>query len=361
MWDCIREKVQHLLDRERIKYPQEYPIRQEEVRGVIRLHGRGEGHDRRPAEARDIQGDYGVIGGPHPSENIADDGSDIASPSPGDAWGQIGGFSPPPVVDFKGGSHGDIDLEPEKVWLYVESYENNIQNMHPLIIPRELRAMVKVWLDRLPVSNKAKGALPMAKWVALTPVGPEASDGGLKRKRSPAAEVADPTTPVPKPGRLFRNIDTALILLVLALGKVCLHKDKLPDVVQESDYARPAPVRNGHPASPSQGSPPSTSPGFPSPIAQDRPLPNRRQSQGHGTLPAPKPSVGLRRNKDSIPGLDYAAIATDILGNHVGGKTLKHVWAYLLAGLYFGQLERPLTSGEYIVNAGRTMISILRP
>ena len=101
--------------------------------------------------------------------------------------------------------------------------------------------------------------------------------------------------------------------------------------------------------------------GFPSPIVEDRTLPNRRHSQGHGNLPAPKPSSTLKRNLDNIPGLEYVAIATDIIGNHVGGKTLKHVWAHLLAGLYFGQLGRPLISIEYIVQAGRTMICILRP
>ena len=62
-----------------------------------------------------------------------------------------------------------------------------------------------------------------------------------------------------------------------------------------------------------------------------------------------------------IPGLDYFAYATDILGNHTGGHSLPHVYACLLAGLYHGQLGRVLESYHYIARASLTLHGVLRP
>ncbi len=85
---------------------------------------------------------------------------------------------------------------------------------------------------------------------------------GQKRKRSSIADVSELMQPQ-KHGRPYRNIDTALILVVLALGKICLYKDgKLPDVISESEstnannQVKSPPfqqqhqqLRNGHPSS----------------------------------------------------------------------------------------------------------------
>lgn len=367
-WPPIKDKIKYILDAEGIKYPEEYPIRQEEQRGLLRLFGRGEGQARKIVDGRDLSGDYGTIGGMH-SDNT-DDMSDVAaSPSPGDVWGQTGGLSPPNSVDLKGTPlrpNGDLDLDPEKVWSYVASYEQHIQNMHPLIIPKELRAMVKVFLDRLPTSKKPPNPKPAPSVAGFTE--DATVEVGTKRKRSPAADVPDYMVRPQKPGKPYRNVDTALVLLVLALGKICQWRDKkLPDVVPESDsaaYQSPQ-LRNGHPASPGQGSPPSystpsQSSGLPSPRIDDRNPSSRRPSFPGQHTPA-KAGYTLKRNLDSVPGLEYFAVATDIIGNHIGGKELKHVWVYILASLYFGQLGRPLQSLEHIALAGRTLQSILRP
>src|SRR6202035_353456 len=59
---------------------------------------------------------------------------------------------------------------------------------------------------------------------------------GQKRKRSPfgTVELPEVTSPYPpKPGRLERSIKNAVLLLVLALGKICEHREKLPDVLPD--------------------------------------------------------------------------------------------------------------------------------
>jgi hypothetical protein len=40
------------------------------------------------------------------------------------------------------------------------------------------------------------------------------------------------------------------------------------------------------------------------------------------------------KNQDLLPGLPYFALATDIIGNQLGGNSLQHVHANILAGLF---------------------------
>ena len=51
-----------------------------------------------------------------------------------------------------------------------------------------------------------------------------------------------------KPGKPNRTIRNALVLLVFALGKICLHKGAIPYVVPDNDAPGRAPpsIRNGH-------------------------------------------------------------------------------------------------------------------
>lgn len=62
-----------------------------------------------------------------------------------------------------------------------------------------------------------------------------------------------------------------------------------------------------------------------------------------------------------MPGLDYFAYATDILGAQLAGISLKHVWAFVLAGLYHGQMARVIESHAYIRQAGLALHTKMRP
>ncbi len=145
---------------------------------------------------------------------------------------------------------------------YVRSYKNNIQNMHLLIIPDELSTMVSQFL-RTASPNSAE----------------------------------------------FRTINNAVVLLVLALGEVCLHNWGIPDVA----------------------------------------VPGETE---HGRQSLYQPSW---TNIDVVHGLGYFACATRILATHLSGTSIQHIHANLLAALYYGRLVRPLESWVYIRRAGHAL------
>ncbi|KAL5421793.1 hypothetical protein PMIN06_013135 [Paraphaeosphaeria minitans] len=132
-------------------------------------------------------------------------------------------------------------------------------------------------------------------------------------------------------GSIERSLRNAIILLVLALGKVCLHTAKLPH--PQSDRQ---PAANGtwgyH-----RDSPRSATDSFSSDASDTR-----------------------ARNIDILPGMAYFSYASDILGNQSGGNTIAHAQAMLLAALYLGQYGRVLESWSWTNNACRICLVLIR-
>ncbi|EXL65923.1 hypothetical protein FOPG_17879 [Fusarium oxysporum f. sp. conglutinans race 2 54008] len=358
-WPSIRELTKHHVEREGIRYISEYPISQEQNRGVLIVYGRGE--DSHPSRHVREPTDHGNF-------DMADDSSDMASPSPGADWGQLGGLSPPDQVEFKGGVlvDGNPDFSEPKVWAYVESFKENILNMHPIIQPKLLDYWlldywVRHFLNNLTASQPHPAKAQIHK--------PNVLVAGSKRKRPPELDGFEPPTPSPpSPCRPDRSIHTALVLTVLALGKVCLHRDNVPDVVHPTEPLPPGSpaIRNGAiPPSPSQGFPPGYpshyySSGLPSPKEQDGKM-HRRRSSIH-CAGAFRSDSSPKKNCEAIPGLEYFAYATDILGNHTGAyNNMKNVYANIFAGLYHGQLGRPMESFTFIHMASHKLQVIMRP
>ncbi|KFY89772.1 hypothetical protein V498_06293 [Pseudogymnoascus sp. VKM F-4517 (FW-2822)] len=60
-------------------------------------------------------------------------------------------------------------------------------------------------------------------------------------------------------------------------------------------------------------------------------------------------------------GYTFFSAAITLLGCAVCGNTIQHVQAYVLAGLYYGQLTRILESHTYYSNASRVLYMILKP
>lgn len=367
-WPSIRDLVQPLLQSHGENWIDSYPQRWEESRGQLPLFGRGEASITRPVD-RDVTYDY---------VDIADDVSvgDHPSPSAGTDWGPIGGMSSPggPLpADMRSnvaGRDGVLEFEEKKVWTYVENYKTHIQNMHPLIPPEDIYAMVLTFLKEVGATKSAA----RAKFASQQdgPMQPT-RDYDRKRKRSPGPNGMEPGPPN-KRLRPQRSINHALVLLILALGKICGVRDrKLPEPVEKDstapNHGSPI-VRNGHVTSPTHGSPPSSavsqSPGqagLPSPRDVERSAASRRSSvQATGmqaptsaALPAPS-----KKNYEVIPGLEYFAYATDILGNQFGGYKLSHVQAHMLASLYYGQLGRVIPSFRHIRFASQIIVDKLQ-
>ena len=355
---------------------EKYPMIEEDRRGIIRLYGRGEGTDRPPGYDKESLVDYGAEGTP------SDSGPDTPSP-PGEEWGQLGGLTPPGddsnirlhIPRGKTiGSEGMPDMSRPTVLRLVEVYKRNINILHPIMIPSLLEDLVHSFLKSIPdhharsrhIANIASRTTErtVAGFVSSHPESP-----GNKRKRSPASAATDSTTELQfiyefKPGHPFRSISTALVLLVMALGAICEHQGKLSEVASDrsTDDQHDSPVtRNGYPRSPMQNSPilstPITLPS--SPDASSMQSRSRRGSlDGGPQMPRYREKP---RNIDVIPGLSYFAMATDIIGNQLGGNTLQHAHANILAALYHGQLGRILESHSYIYNACRSLETILKP
>ncbi|KAI2640071.1 hypothetical protein GGS21DRAFT_504950 [Xylaria nigripes] len=366
-WPSINDMVGHILKREKI-YVESYPMKQEQQRGSLRIFGRGEGRDV------DVRiSDKGT-----PQDYNMTDGEDASDTppafSPG-SWGQVGSLALGPGVDNKGGVltvDGNPDWDPNKLRTYVQSFKDNMLNMHPIIIPKELDAMCKVFLEELPKSfntSSTKAAHRGAGFIHPhgSAVTPEA--GHPKRKRSPAGDDQSPVvSSFRKPGRPFRNVQNTLVLLVFALGKICLHRNKIPDVVHElDDFASSPSTRDGGVTTPGQGSPagffpPSQSSGLPSPKENDRAAAMMsRRSSVQGNTKSHRISSTYKRNIDVIPGLEYFALASDMMGGDYGSFGLKHVYVHILAGLYHGQLGRVMESWEHITTASRKLQVELQP
>lgn len=359
-WPSIRELTKSHVERAGIHYVGEYPISQEQNRGLLILYGRGE--DSHSARQQREHLDHGNL-------EMGDDSSDIASPSPAADWGYLGGLSPHDQFEYRGGVlgvDGNPDFTEAKVWSYVESFKEHILNMHPILQPHIITEWVRHFLDTLPTApaRQAKSSKTFAVG-GSTPAVPEGT--GAKRKRSPAPDTTETSamSPPAKSGKPNRTIHTALVLTILALGKVCQHRESIPEALHYSDagqHGSPL-VRNGIPGSPKQGSPPafssrSASSGLPSPREQDKSLQSRRSSTQGGGRPGPS----MKKNYEVIPGLEYFAFATDILGNHTGSyNNMKNVYANIFAGLYQGQLARPLESFAFIHQAGHKLQVAMRP
>lgn len=346
---------------------EKYPIIQEEKRGLLRLYGRGEGTDAPPGYDKDPLIDHGA------ESNSGDTNSDVSSPA-GEEWGQVGGMTPPgnPPPERIGGvnkidSDGMPDFKRETVLKLVQSYKDNFNNMHPLLIPNRLDLLIDSFLKSMPESQgrpKQVASLVANNSVAGF-VGRYPESPGNKRKRSPG--LSDYPTEVHrdwdlKSGHPFRSISSALVLCVLALGSIGLWKSAIPECAPDRDepaYSASPTVRNGLPPSPLHSSPSLSTPmGVTSPPDTDMGHPQSRRT----SIEAPYTRGPSRmRNIDVIPGLPYFAMATDIIGNQLGGNSLQHVHCNVLAGLYQGQLGRVLESHSFINQACRSLQVILRP
>lgn len=301
----------------------QYPMLMEQDRGLLRVWGVGEGHDL-----------YDGAHGPGSPDNHID--SDTPSPAamkeglwgcpPADHSSPSTVNGDPPRHDHVGGlgPDGKPDFNSKTLWELYRSYQDNIHNLHPFLNPAKLRKMIQEFQEVYSPDRKNS---------TMSPSGvPERLNGGIKRKRSStmygdAYGVAEELAR----GSIERSLRNAIILLVLALGKVCLHTAKLPH--PQSDRQ---PTANGtwgyH-----RDSPRSATDSFSSDASDTR-----------------------ARNIDILPGMAYFSYATDILGNQNGGNTIAHAQAMLLAALYLGQFGRVLESWSWTNNACRICLVLIR-
>ena len=383
-WNSIQE----LFARNQTSYNENYVMQLEETRGLLRVYGRGEGADL---------GDGGQPGPASPATSAAsvksDDQAFSPSTPPEGLWGT--GFGSPSSGDTKRTLHegigglnpdGTLKIDPQTCVGLLKSYMDNLHILHPFLDKNRLTRMVDKFAKRYNPTEYSSLRSPFATSNSIGP-GDIRRDSAatlnraMKRKHSGSTTSGPPTESSSGGGSsssstvfrplLERSISTALVLLVLALGKICEWKEPLPGPVPDgTQYSRQQPQHSYSPLSMQLDSP---APG----VMRQSPTPS--QSAIYRTVTSPGTGLRLGRvsprssneglssfekglkNADVIPGLAYYAYATDIMGNLHGGNELTYIQANLLAGLYAGQLARVFESWSWINSACRACQVLVRP
>lgn len=364
LWPGIRR----LIDAEFLAN-EAYVVEEEERRGPLRVHGRGEGVDTAESWLEDMdEGDTGYV---WDSGIRIDEGLDANWGIGEDTQmedGMVDGIGYRQVHRQTSGhsegsgltTGGGLRMDHQTVLRLLNSYLSNIHILHPVVDRSTITKMTFMFAER--VASTQQTASPTTPY-ATTPVGlglgVDGGDNGgmqspnphrrnssvsVKRKRSISGSLGSMqqgqtqsmnsqgsgSQPVP-PQRIPKTIHSALVLLVLALGAVCLHRRPVPGALQPTPVS-PA-FRNSTPFKTSTP-----------PFSASTP-PYHSYSQ-HST--SNKQRGRELRNIDVIPGLAYFGKAMEIMGVLMGGNELENVQVCLLAGLYWGQLGRVLDSWKWI-------------
>lgn len=345
-WSIMRQFVKNI-----ILNGMNYPRELEENRGTLKLYGRGEGVD--------------LFDGAHGSIPTFDTGNDVgcaAASHESNNWG-IGLTAPTTGADYHrsvlqhnwGGLNidGTIKLDARTVRRLHQSYLSHIHLLQPFLDKKVLASMVERFIQLYsPNVNERGGISPCA-----VPETYPSRRFSKKRTLSESSPVSRSGVGViPSPGiQIERSIGNAIVLLVLALGRICEHKMYLPvplggpntivdNALQMSSTDSP------HETVESPASSHSTLVSIPSPEI-DGSCPMNRRPSPQRFLTGREEAAG--RNMDTTPGLAYYTYAVEILGTVHGGNDLSHGQAGVLACLYMGQLARVLESWNWICYACR--------
>ena len=340
-------------------------VMEAEDRGILRIWTKGEGIDEHDGTQP------GGPASPARSEESGEGSASAASPPEG-LWGT--GFPQTPMSDARrsepsislGGlkPDGSPDMDVGTIYLLYDSYMKHIHIMHPFLDKQRLRKLFDSFIKRYSTSHpnvRSKFA-----------VGDYDSERPLKRQRSNGS-TANPTGSDPNNMRkepTERSPGNAVVWLVLALGKICMHKEPLPGPVPDGRLNTNTVISHQLMASHglTSSSPVSAaikpSPMSPKSTPTTQPTPPGAEGMVRVESRSRRPSFdGLHvagpRNLDSIPGLAYYAKAAEILGDQGDGNDLVHAQMFLLAGLYKGQLARVKESMSWISMAGRAVMNLL--
>ena len=360
-----------------------FVLEHEERKGLLHLYGRGQGIDTWDGGSS--------TGSDSPASNYSEESGSHGQTPPGsvppETWGISMGRPNMPDGKFYGGqaehpgglnADGTLKLDGMTVYRLEQSYLENMHLLHPFLDKSRLRRMIDRVLGIASQGSNGTATGTAATIFATAANAPAARSPHLlhnttnaparnrKRKHSiheamsagalataaayESVAAADPSgavriMSVAQP--LEPRISTAIVLLVLALGKICEHHIELPAPVPEVRDKAANAVQASHTPSPSTA---ANSPAGPN---AERTAAYRRSSE---LAPGLRPGD---RNIDVVPGLAYFTKAAEILGG-LQGNDLLHVQANLLAGLYLSQMACVIESWTWIQHACRGLHFLLR-
>ena len=348
-------------------------------KGVMRIYGRG-----RQLRDSGIGSPLSAAAASPTSSTVSgtgDETSTASSPasSPSESlWGT--GFvgtatETRPTSDVGGlGPDGSLKLEAKTIARLLQSYIDNIHILHPFLDQRELTRTVEHFKRRHNPhdlnSSKVAFAVPVNANLGAVRDPHAILNRAQKRKHSDGqfynalGESNLAQSPMTSKILLEKSPETALTLLVMALGKICEYRAPLPGPVP--DNLRETTNHTVHPYSPSGGQMDSPPPPYSQPMRHSPSASSHSTASTSAPSPlsaarvsgsSPRSSVGelppSARNVNVLPVLAYYAQATDILGNLTGFQELMYAQCCLLAGLYAGQLANTLESLTWIQTASR--------
>lgn len=371
-WQSIRNLIDEVYAEN-----EGYIMQAEEGRGSLRIWGRGEnaGSGEMFDEGEDPEAAWGVTWDGSEGEWMDPGGGGFSAILDED---EVAGMRNPGFGSGGLTVDGSLKLDSDTVFSYLNSYLSNIHILHPILDKNTVSQTTRAFLARVN---------PPANQVSVMTTSPTSTYAGLdshsvasrkssiqsniigKRKRSisissgPMQEAGrshsrsnSTSHPSPphlnhgqqplRPQKIPRTIHSAIVLLVMALGSVCLHRQPVPGPLPPVSHASPKNTFSSPSAYNQSGS--AATPPFQSTGTPPGYHPHHHSSYGNQAPPPTRVPKKLLRNIDVIPGLAYFAKAMEIMGILFGGNDLENVQAGLLAGLYWGQLGRVLDSWKWI-------------
>jgi hypothetical protein len=338
----------------------------ESQQGVMRLFGRGSG----------LSQDFEVNPALSMSSPVRNAQSGIPSPATTASEDWARSYDAQCNRPFSLGGlnvNGEPRLDEPLVKRLYDSYMKHMWIIFPILDPTTLKQQIERFIaSYCPAEGQPQSSSPYTPTNMTKP--PESFPTTVPSKRKYSSESGpanfsakippDPGYSMPIKGYIHRSMPNAIVLLVLALGKLCETNDFLhPPADEYSRRGEPAQAAfHGSPSTPgmAKSSPTPSATAYHSPGTYDpvRPGEVSRGSSTEFAMPESRYS-DASYNVDRYPGLAYFAAASSIMGELYGGHTLTDAYAYILAGLYWGQIGRVMQSASYIIHAAH-IVSELR-
>lgn len=359
LWPSVRPFFKDMRE-----YDRSY-VTEAEERGIIRINGKGQGVEDQetaipPGPASPARGPGGP-GSPARSEDSHD-----SAPTPREGlWGRgyISSVSTTAsrTYGMQGGllADGTLDISTTTVNSLFDSFMKHMYIMHPFLDRKRTRRMVDTFIKYYsPSGISGPGFATSGRHQANGESG-----RGTKRARSDDGPIKT-ATPISEnstktPLQIEHSPANAIVLMILALGKICQCTEPLPGVLGDktSSVQSLPPVTNGNPTSsplPMQFKPPPFSPRT-TPNAQSTPSDGSRveSRSRRQSLDASVSGGNNAKNIEFVPGLAYYAKGAEIIGGHFDGSDLMHAQMFLLSALYKGQLARVKESAGSLFLAGK--------
>ena len=249
-----------------------------------------------------------------------------------------------------------MTMDIDTIDILFSSYKKNIHRLHPFV---DIESIGRYLNDTFKPKHCAETKNHHSPLFATNGSGERESKRRRVRNDNYAVgllpgEHTSNSMPAPVKRAPERNLTTAIIYLILALGKICEAPDPLPGPVQEVALTSKPNFIHTTMASP------HVKPAFASPrhalsnVANSSAGVTRAQSWD-GTVNQAS-SKRQAQNIEKIAGLVYYREAASILGDFTDSNELAAAQARLLAGLYKGQLARVQESWSWISTAARTCL-----